>query len=457
MKLIKESIYIFIISILLIGCGKYVRQPMKVSNARLGPETPQKKSLSNLPEPKQKIVCAVYKFTDQTGQYKPSETGANWSTAVTQGATSILNRALEESNWFLVIERENIGNLLNERKIIRSSRAQYLDENNKKQHLLTPLLFAGIILEGGITSYETNILTGGAGIRYFGSGISGQYREDRVTVYLRAVSTSNGKILKTVYTTKSILSQEIDANFFRFVKLKTLLEAETGFTYNEPSDMAVTEAIEKAVEGLIIEGIIDKLWEVSDTTDSTSTTISDYIKEKNNNYNLDEFNRYYNVSQRGKWSIGINGGGNYYYGDYPESKICHIEGINFGCLLNKNFKLEFQAANGEFKIKNKFYQKFISGDINLNYYLLTKEKFTPFGYAGIGLCREYEETSYSLNEYVPKIQIGLGFEYLIKPKFGLFFSGKYNYFLSDGMDGIKYGKYYDEYYSGTIGLKYYFK
>ena len=95
-------------------------------------------------------MTAVYKFRDQTGQYKPSDNGANWSTAVTQGATTILIRVLEESGWFIPIERENISNLLNERKIIRSSRAQY--EKNEDV-LLPPLLFAGVILEGGIISY----------------------------------------------------------------------------------------------------------------------------------------------------------------------------------------------------------------------------------------------------------------------------------------------------------------
>src|SRR5690554_2738855 len=112
------------------GCSPFYHQPLGPREAELGAETPQKKELLGLPEPKEKIVVAVYKFRDQTGQYKPSDVGANWSTAVTQGATNILIRALEESGWFLPIERENIGNLLNERKIIRSSREQYEGNSN---------------------------------------------------------------------------------------------------------------------------------------------------------------------------------------------------------------------------------------------------------------------------------------------------------------------------------------
>ena len=104
---------------------------------------------------------------------------------------------MTNSGWFIPIERENLSNLLNERKIINSTRAQNNDSN-----ALPPLLFAGILLEGGIVGYDTNIITGGAGLRYFGIGGSGQFRKDQVTIYLRAVSTQTGRILKTVHTTK---------------------------------------------------------------------------------------------------------------------------------------------------------------------------------------------------------------------------------------------------------------
>ncbi len=146
-------------------------------------------------------------------------------------------------------------------------------------------------MEGGIISYETNILTGGAGFRYFGADVSGQYREDRVSIYIRAVSTANGKILKTVYTTKSILSQEVSVGLFRYLKAQRLLEAETGFTYNEPSEICVTEAIEKAVESLIIEGVQDKLWALRDPKDTASVSFTNYMEEKRMNYKSDQLGR----------------------------------------------------------------------------------------------------------------------------------------------------------------------
>src|SRR5699024_9606298 len=113
-------------------------------------------------------------------------------------------------------------------------------------------------------SYDSNIQTGGAGARYFGIGGSTQYRQDRITVYLRAVSTSSGKVLKTVYTSKTILSQSINASMFRYVDPDRLMEAEVGITNNEPIQMAVTEAINKAVFLMILEGIQNNLWESKD-------------------------------------------------------------------------------------------------------------------------------------------------------------------------------------------------
>ena len=46
--------------------------------------------LNQLPAPQRPVAIAVYGFTDQTGQFKPSEQGQTLSRAVTQGASSML-------------------------------------------------------------------------------------------------------------------------------------------------------------------------------------------------------------------------------------------------------------------------------------------------------------------------------------------------------------------------------
>ena len=288
-KATKMALSILMVLMLFSSCGAYLNQPTKIQRARQGEVTPMSSILKSLPKTSAPVVVAVYNFRDQTGQYKPTEHGASWSTAVTQGATSILMKTLEDSKWFIPLERENISNLLNERKILRSSMAQ---RDGQKDRPLKPLFFAGIILEGGIISYDSNVLTGGVGARYFGAGGSSQYRQDRVSIYLRAVSTKTGEVLKTVNTSKTILSQKVDVGLFRFVSFKKLLEVETGFTYNEPVELAVTEAIEKAVYDLVMEGLIDKLFRADDIKDpEKDKRILLYKSEKDKYVNIDLLGR----------------------------------------------------------------------------------------------------------------------------------------------------------------------
>ena len=80
--------------------------------------------------------------------------------------------------------------------MIRSTRDLYDGEQNVG-NILKPLLFAGLIIEGGIVGFDSNIQTGGQGARYLGIGVSEQYRVDQVTVAMRLVSVQTGEILLT--------------------------------------------------------------------------------------------------------------------------------------------------------------------------------------------------------------------------------------------------------------------
>lgn len=71
--------------LLLAGCAAtHVAPSNAKANAQLTPATRITHDLLHLPEPKGKIVVAVYGFRDQTGQYKPSP-DSSFSTSVTQG------------------------------------------------------------------------------------------------------------------------------------------------------------------------------------------------------------------------------------------------------------------------------------------------------------------------------------------------------------------------------------
>ncbi len=449
----RKTFLLFLLVWLATSCSPYFYQPFGKREARLGPETQMKQDLLDLPAPKEPIVVAVYKFRDQTGQYKASNVGASWSTAVTQGATNILIRALEESGWFIPIERENIANLMNERKIIRSSREQYEGNSNI---MLPPLLFAGVLLEGGIVSYETNVFTGGAGVRYFGTDASAQYREDRVSIYLRAVSTSNGKILKTIYTTKSILSQEVSMGVFRYVKFKRLLEAETGYTYNEPTELAITEAVEKAVHSLIIEGVLENLWALEDQKDIELPQIQNYRKEKDDNFDTDYMGRKFDQNLRGKFYASILGSSQAYLGDYSVSRIQPGGEINAGFALTKSFFLEAGFGAQHIHVADLIKTNEYYSDLNVLFLANHKGKFSPFVTLGAGSYFDFGNTVGASSEtYAPYLAYGAGAEYLFSDKFAISGKGFFNQMLTDYYDGTKTGEFNDYIWGLKLGFKFY--
>lgn len=444
----RKIYFIFIISYFLCGCSAYYNQPLGVERAILGESTPATSLLKNLPKAKDPIVVGIYKFRDQTGQYKASEVGSTFSTAVTQGATSILIKALEDSKWFVPIERENIGNLLQERNLIRSTRQEYSKNTNEPQ--LTPLLYAGVLLEGGIVSYDSNIITGGFGARYFGAGGSTKYRQDRVTIYLRMISTSNGKILKTVYVSKTLFSQAIDQSFFRYVKFKRLLEIETGYTTNEPVQMAITEAIEKAVESLVLEGIKDKIWQ----SDASQVEIDKAIKDYELEETIAESSAIYNrklIYERKGIAFELASGVTRIQGDYANPLFKPMLKTSLKFFFNPSINLSLSAGWNKFDFKYRKSFDYITFDVNTEVFILPKDKLTPFVFGGVGLgvnkTSEYQHL---------KVQYGVGLEYLISNNIGVRLFGEHNVTSSDEVDFLIHGKRDDYYYRFGAGINYYF-
>ncbi|WP_261989959.1 CsgG/HfaB family protein [Hymenobacter puniceus] len=436
------------------ACAPYFHQPFSSERARLGADIEGSKGLHSVPEPKERIVAAVYKFRDQTGQYKPAQNGSSFSTAITQGGTTILLRALEETRWFTPIERENLGNLLNERKIIRSSRAEYQELTGQRQPALPSLLFAGIILEGGIVSYDANVITGGAGLRYFGAGASGQYRQDRVTVYLRAISTSTGEILKTVYTSKTILSQQVDASLFRFVNFKRLLETETGFTYNEPTEMAVKEAIEKSVEALIYEGIDGRIWAPRNMADVNGVGMQAYFQEKKENQNIDVLGRVQH-DRRTTLGIGVAGAAARYQGDLRRPQVRGAAELSLHYNPQLNSKLSAVVNLGRFELgAGDFYREaFNYAEVAGQFRLFPRDQFTPYLTAGAGATSR--ATQGVFKPTLGHIVTGIGIEILPTDKVGITIGVDNRYFLNDRLDGVVLGKYYDYLWSGKVGISLY--
>ena len=226
----------------------------------------QSEELKNLPPAKSKPTIAIYpnSFRDLTGQRRSNSTFALFSTAVTQAPEAFLIRAFKHTangEFFRVVERVGLDDLVKERQLIRTTRKEFEEDNKMK-----PLLFAGLLVQGGVVSYEANLKSGGIGARYLGIGNSKSYREDTVTISLRLVSVSTGEVLTETLVSKSIISTSISQDIFRFIEESTeLVEIEGGVAENESVSIALQKAIETGVLNIINIGIERGYWEYENT------------------------------------------------------------------------------------------------------------------------------------------------------------------------------------------------
>ena len=451
-SLLTTKLLLLILLGIMSSCGTMMNLPAEGDTSTLGEMTPYTKQLKELPAPEDKIVIGVYKFKDQTGQYKMAENGSNWSTAIPQGTTSILLKALEDSKWFRPIERENIGNLLNERQIIRSTRKEYEVAKDGKTIIsdqLPPLLYAGILLEGGIISYDTNVMTGGIGARYFGIGGGTQYRQDRVTVYLRVVSSMTGEIMKTVYTSKNILSTTVNGSFFRYIDTDRILEAEMGFTQNEPVSLAVTQAIEKAVYTLILECVEDRTFRIEKVHEKeVKDLLAQHHAEQIRNEKQLVGNKF-NDKERSRASVLASVNGDLIKGDYTDAKMNIGGKVGFKYFFTDHFNTELSAGFETLENKDIVKNNFMYTELNLEYLMLPKFTVSPYAYVGIG-------TMFKDKNFL-KYQFGGGLEYLAGNNLSLRLNAQYDMGFDDTWDNFVNGKRKDQAFHIGLGINYYIK
>lgn len=256
-----RAIVLLLLTSFLVGCGSIPKRP-GILEAPVLHESPLKKNLKQVPElDGQKITVAVYGFQDKTGQRKPMDNYASFSSAVTQGAESWVIDALRQvgnGTWFTVLDRSALDNVIKERQLISQTREAF---HGPKAQPLTPMLFAGLIIEGGIVGYDSNILTGGGGAALLGITGQTQYRKDVVTVSIRLISVQTGEVILSTAVTKTITSVAFGTSFFKYFEHGvTPAEAEIGITANEPNTVAVRSAIDQSIIEIIREGETAGLW-----------------------------------------------------------------------------------------------------------------------------------------------------------------------------------------------------
>ena len=272
---------IILLSILLVGCAT------NKASFDVKTQAVAYKDLSSVKAPDgDPVIIAVYDFLDMTGQKKPGGNFASMSSAVTQGSYQLLIKALQDAGdgkWFRVVERSSLASLLQERKLIRTTRQLANGENAEP---LPALLFAGAYITGGIVGYDSDIKSGGIGARVLGIQANKQYREDIVTIILRLVNVQTGEVVITTTVEKTIVSTSTGSDVFKYFDADTMLvEIEAGYAKNEPVTFAVRKAIEKGVVDLIHLGAQKELWKFSVDEVVEVPQIKDYVDIGNDVHN----------------------------------------------------------------------------------------------------------------------------------------------------------------------------
>lgn len=448
----KKHLFVLSLFIIFISCTT-TQNVISSSPAELSTKSATNKLLQDLPQPKTRILTAVYNFSDQSGQFKSTSTGPSNSKSVSQGTTSMLIKALMDSDWFVVIEREGINNLINERQVIE------LSGNSSST---SPLLYADIIIEGGVIAYETNLLTGGIGARYLGIGTNIQYRLDEVTVYLRAVSTRNGRILKSIQTTKSIFSYMQSTGVYKYIDTEDILELEAGFSANEPPQACVLEAIEKGVHSLIIEGIIDGLWTSEDENVLESEHVKNYLTEKETASTV--HSEYQDLAADRIIAAQVNSGIQTYTGDYSDSRSEFYINAGIKYQFIPNLSANLNAGFGRLSADKLFETDIVNLNLGLEYLILPHTKLSP--YLGLGFSilnfwiTDNEGNKLIRNDVLWGWKMGayaaIGIQYNINNNFAVNSSLFYNYTFTDQIDGLISGNIPDSFWNIGVGAIYYF-
>ena len=274
---LKNIAIILLLSIFISGCSSTM-----ANKGHLKTQSIAFKELETITQPEgAPIIIAVYDFGDMSGQKKPGGNYASMSSAVTQGSYQILIKALQDAGqgkWFRVVERHSLASLLQERKLIRTTR-QISD--GEEAESLPALLFAGAYVTGGIVGYDSDVLSGGAGARVLGIGASKQYRQDIISIMLRLINVQTGEVIISTTIEKTIYSSSTSGDVFKYFDADTMLvEIEAGYSKNEPVTFAVRKAIEAGVVSLIKEGAELDLWKFGPTVEEMSLEAEKQMTEE---------------------------------------------------------------------------------------------------------------------------------------------------------------------------------
>jgi len=248
--------------------------------------------LARLPPAPRQITVAVYDFPDLTGQRKPTPPGAvvsELSTAVTQGASSIMIEALQAAGngtYFNVVDRTRDADQVRERSVIADSTGSPSNKPDKKAdgkagssaaniNNIRRLRPAEYIINGGLVAFERSVLISNSSLAVLGIGGVKSVIRNYVSITMRLVRADTAEVVASVTAYRSIdtdtagiSSRPRAANglfpeslLTKYPSPSDYVEADFSGTRNEMTQIAIREAIEAGLIELIDRGNQMALWQ----------------------------------------------------------------------------------------------------------------------------------------------------------------------------------------------------
>ena len=246
--------FVFFLSLgaMISGCVQTLKETR--TEVTSGP-TPTVREIQAIPYTGPRIRIAVTRFENKAG--------AQGQTDIGNGMSEQLVSALLKSGKFIVLERQGLDDVIREQDISMTGRM-----NLETAPALARLEGAEFVILGAVTGFTSNVKGGGASIAKDGAiglgggggnvlggnvGISGNYQEAYVTMDLRIVDTTTGRVVNatTIDGTPASAGGGVGISF------SGVAFGIQGF-YNTPMGQAVRACIEKAVDWIAGNAFAEK-------------------------------------------------------------------------------------------------------------------------------------------------------------------------------------------------------
>ena len=154
---------------------------------------------------------------------------------------------------------------------------------------------------------------------------------------------------------------------------------------------------------------------------------------------------------RGTNAIDVAVGGSKTNGDLPDSEFASYYKLGYKYYIKDHLNVNITYHNYDVTFGDSYNERFMSFDLNFEYFVSPYTKFSPFVQAGFGynIKNQSKNTSF-------KFQWALGVEYIVIDGIGLKLFGEHNTNFTDELDGLSIGETNDIGIRLGFGINIYF-